>query len=180
MVGYAITDPRYFDKNNPSAYLTKAKAKGASWLLYRDKSNFEYMYDARKVLQAAIDTGFERIIVHRDIWLAHRLEAGSVHLTSKQFNEIERAKELNLFTIVSTHSLDEALDAQHRGADAVTIGPLFATQDKEHILGIEATKEVVEHLDITVFALGGITNDERVDTVKKIGADGFASIRYFI
>ena len=179
MIVYAISNPSALNKGDPQSYLERAKAKGAGWFLYRDKNNFDYMYDAPVVLQAAINLGFERVVVHRDIWLAHRLEAQNVHLTSTQFDEIPRAKDLNLFTIVSTHSFEEALKAQELGADAVTLGPVFPTKNKPNPIGLEALKAAKQRLHIAVIALGGITDEERVRKVKRCGVDGFASIGYF-
>lgn len=179
MIVYAISDPSALDKRDPQSYLKRAKAKGANWFLYRDKNNFNYMYDAPKVLQTAIDLGFERVVVHRDIWLAHRLEAQNVHLTSAQFEEVSRAKDLGLYTIVSTHSLEEALRAQELGADIVTLGPVFPTKNKPNPIGLESLRAAKQSLYIAVIALGGITDEERVQQVKACGADGFASIGYF-
>lgn len=60
---------------------------------------------------------------------------------------------------VSTHSLQEALSAQSKGASFVTYGPVFHTPSKAEYgapMGTEALQIICRSVDIPVFALGGI------------------------
>ena len=84
------------------------------------------------------------------------------------------------FTIISCHSEKEILEAQKRGADAVTYSPIFSTPDKGEPKGLEDLNERVAKISLPIIALGGITTDEQVKAVEKSGCYGFASIRYFI
>ena len=60
---------------------------------------------------------------------------------------------------VSTHSLDEALDAQQQGADFVLFGPVYFTPSKATYgapQGLNKLKETVEKISLPVYAIGGI------------------------
>jgi len=85
-----------------------------------------------------------------------------------------------LYVIISTHTHEEALKAQTLGADAITYSPIFPSPNKGEPKGLEDLKEIVDKIEIPIFALGGITTEEQVNTVLATGAYGFASIRYFI
>jgi len=79
---------------------------------------------------------------------------------------------------VSTHTLEEAIEAEREGADFITLGPVYKTPSKKKYgppVGIEKLKEVAEKVSIPVFGLGGI-KIERVQDVLKAGAQGVALI----
>jgi thiamine-phosphate pyrophosphorylase len=117
--------------------------------------------------------------LHTDVDLAQRLQADGVHLTSTQFEKILHAKELGLEVIISTHTYDEVLKAQSLGADYVTYSPIFTTPDKGEPKGVDDLKVLLNKCTVKVFALGGIVEEQHVETVEKSGVFGFASIRYF-
>ena len=60
---------------------------------------------------------------------------------------------------VSVHSLEEALQAQHHGADTVTYGHIFTSPCKPGLppRGTAALDEIVRACAIPVHAIGGIT-----------------------
>jgi thiamine-phosphate pyrophosphorylase len=149
------------------------------FVVYRDKENRDYAVDAQNFLNICKEFKGVKCYLHQDLDLAYSLGAEGVHLTSKQFDKIEDAKNKNLEVIISTHTLDEVLDAQRLGADAVTYSPIFFTPNKGEPKGVDELESVVESVDIKVFALGGITTQDEVNMVEKSGAYGFASIRFF-
>jgi len=92
----------------------------------------------------------------------------------------KQQKNLNLFAVISCHSEKEILEAEKKGADAVTYSPIFNTPNKGEPKGLEDLNERVDKISLPIIALGGITTPEQVKAVEKSGAYGFASIRYFI
>ena len=62
---------------------------------------------------------------------------------------------------VSVHSLEEALEAQRRGATTVTYGHIFTSLCKPGLppRGTAALDEIVRACTIPVYAIGGITAD---------------------
>lgn len=172
MISYAISQ-------NPLENI-EVLSKKASILLYRDKNNPNYADYAKKLIEKSKNYQFKKVLLHQDYNLANSLNADGVHLTSSQFNSIPKAKELKLFVIVSTHSLDEVKKAQELNADMVTLSPIFKTPNKGKPLGVEKLKEIVEKTDIPIIALGGILSKEQINLSIKAKAKGFASIRYFL
>lgn len=79
---------------------------------------------------------------------------------------------------VSTHSVDEAIEAEREGADFITLGPVFYTPSKAGYgepLGLNTLKKVCSSVSLPVLAIGGI----KPDTVKEVinsGAKGVAVI----
>ena len=177
MIRYAITDPSFFttleDKQN---YLNSLKA---DYVLFRDKTTNNYREQALDFLKLSQNMSFKRIL-HTDYNLAFELKADGVHLTSKQFKDIPKAKELGLWTVISTHSLSEIKQAQNLGADAVTFSPIFSTPNKGAPKGIAELKKAIDSCRIDIIALGGIVTQEHINLVKETNAFGFASIRYFL
>jgi thiamine-phosphate pyrophosphorylase len=148
------------------------------YIVFRDKECEDYAKKAEEFLKklAKFDG---KIILHQEYKLAKKLGVYGVHLTSNQLEDIKKAKELGLYTIISTHSLDEAKKAQILGADAITFSPIFHSPNKGEPKGVDELKKVVAECDIKVFALGGIISKEHIRAVEEAGAYGFASIRLF-
>jgi len=178
MIACAITDPSTLSFDTLSDDLHRFAAH-ADWIVYRDKSTPHYLRNALAFLKAASAEGFARRLLHGDVTAAYELGADGVHLRSDQLDEIARAKSLDLFVIVSTHTLPEARKAQAAGADAVTFGPVFATPGKGAPVGVDALQATTEALSIPVIALGGILSQAQIEACEKSGAAGYASIRYF-
>ena len=117
--------------------------------------------------------------IHRDILLAKELGVNGVHLTSQGFDDIQKAKELGLEVIVSTHTYEEVEYAEKLGADFVTYSPIFTSPNKGEPKGIKDLMNLVQKTTIKVFALGGIVSEKEINAIKESGVYGFASIRYF-
>ena len=179
MLSYAITDPSTLNiQTNLNIYL-ECISQIADMVLYRDKNNPKYDYSASIFIDKAKKYPFDRVLLHRDILLAEKLNADGIHLSSNQFSEIKSAKSRELFTIISTHSIEEALKAQALGADAVTLSPIFYSPGKGKPIGIEYLKEAINSVHIPIIALGGIVTTKQIEMIQKAGVWGFASIRYF-
>jgi len=176
MIAYAITDPTTLDFNALECDLERF-SQHASMIVYRDTKNPHYADHASLFMATA--KGFEKVLLHSDYLLAKSLNADGIHLKSTQFSDIKKAKELGLFVVVSTHTLEEALEAEILGADMVTMSPIFYSPNKGKVMGIDTLKMVVSQVKIPVIALGGILTSQEVDSCENAGAKGFASIRYF-
>jgi thiamine-phosphate pyrophosphorylase len=149
------------------------------YVLYRDKENPHYDTNASKFVQICKQFDGVKTFIHQDVNLAKTLNATGVHLTSAQFDEIEYAKNLGLEVIVSTHTKEEVLEVQKKGADCVTYSPIFYSPHKGEPKGVEDLKALLEICSIKVFALGGIISQEQIEEIAKTNCYGFASIRYF-
>lgn len=110
--------------------------------------------------------------------LALALDADGVQLGPEDI-PIEVAREIapNLLIGASVYSLEEAIEAERKGADYLGAGAVFPTPTKPEarVLGLEGLKEIVKRVKIPVVAIGGITRDNARE-VMETGADGIAVI----
>jgi thiamine-phosphate pyrophosphorylase len=78
----------------------------------------------------------------------------------------------------SVHSLEDAADAEAKGADWLVFGPVYDTPSKRRYgapQGLDALAKVTGRVRLPVIAIGGIT-PARVGEVRAAGAIGVAAI----
>jgi thiamine-phosphate pyrophosphorylase len=117
-------------------------------------------------------------VVNDDVEAALRLEADGVHL-GRGDEGAERALENGLLLGLSAAGLDEALDAEARGATYVGAGPVWPTPSKpdaDPAIGLDGLREICAAVSIPVVAIGGIDASNADDCVNA-GAAGVAVIR---
>jgi len=178
MIAYVITDPSTLNFQTLFSDLTHFATR-ANMIVYRDKENDAYAFYAEEFIAEARKCSFSKILLHSNVELAHELHADGIHLKSTQFYEIQQAKDLGLFVVISTHTVVEAQKAEQLGADMVTYSPIFPSPNKGEPKGVKELKKLVAMLSIPVIALGGIVTQEHIKLCEENGAFGFASIRYF-
>ena len=121
-----------------------------------------------------------RLVVNDRVDVALAVAADGVQRThaSLPVDEIRRIAGIRLSIGASVHSLEDAIDAEVRGADWVTFGPVYDTPSKRRWgapQGLERLAKVAATLRIPVVAIGGIT-PERVTATRAAGAAGVAAI----
>lgn len=183
-ISYLITDPKYYT-NNPELFrknLQIALSKNSvEMACFRDKESKNFEELAKIFLEVCKKNDIEKTLINSNYELASKLGAYGVHLNSNQFDKIKEAKNLDLYTIISCHNYKDLDSALKLHVNAVTYSPIFATPNKGEPKGISNLKECVKlYEDIDIIALGGIVTQEQIKEIKKSGARGFASIRYFI
>jgi len=181
MKSYLITDPSFYNSLSTfKKYLLNIyKKHSVDFACYRDKENFSLEY-AKEFLEISKKFKVEKVLLNSFIDEAKELGFDGVHLTSLQFDKIEYAKSLSLYTIVSTHKISEIDEVKKKGADAVTFSPVFYSPKKGEPKGLkELQKAVDKAFPMKCFALGGIVGKDEIKMCEKTEAYGFASIRYF-
>jgi thiamine-phosphate pyrophosphorylase len=131
-------------------------------------------------LLAPVQEAGALLVVNDRVDVALAIGAGGVQRTgaSLPVDDIRRVAGGRLRIGASVHSLEEAVDAELRGADWVTFGPVYETPSKRPYgppQGLARLAAVAGRLRIPVVAVGGIT-PERVHEVRKAGARGVAVI----
>lgn len=116
-------------------------------------------------------------IINDHIDIAIAVDADGVHLGQEDMPIEEARKIMGKRKIIgiSTHSLNQALDAEASGADYIGYGPIFNTftKDAGKPKGITSLTKISEHVKIPIAAIGGITHDN-VREVLSCGADAVA------
>ena len=133
----------------------------------------------RRLLEPARAVGAMLVVNDRvDVALAVGADAVQRTHTSLIVEDIRAVAGRRLRIGVSVHSLEDAVDAELKGADWVTYGPVYDTPSKRPYgppQGLERLAEVARGLCIPVIAIGGIT-PERVKECRAAGARGVAAI----
>ncbi len=163
---YAITDQASAKGRSDEAVALELLKGGATCLQYRAKkvSAAEQWHTAVELRRLTLAYGALFIINDR-VDLALDCGADGVHLGQDDL-PIASAKRLarrmdreDLIVGRSTHSADQAAEAEKDGADYIGYGPLYATQTKENNVppvGVTSLKDIVRWSAIPVVAIGGI------------------------
>jgi thiamine-phosphate pyrophosphorylase len=119
------------------------------------------------------------LIINDHVDVALAAGADGVHLGREDL-PVQAARRIapELIIGASSHSLQEALNAEKDGADYVNIGPVFPTKtkaDAERFLGPEAIAEIGPRLTVPFTTMGGITLDN-IHGVLEAGARRVAMI----
>jgi thiamine-phosphate pyrophosphorylase len=119
------------------------------------------------------------LIINDHVDIALGVEADGVHLGQDDLPlPVARHLAPELLIGASTHSLEQALQAEKDGADYINIGPIFSTQTKEGVgdsLGPKAITEIGPQLKVPFTVMGGI-NEANIDEVLAAGARRVAMV----
>lgn len=143
------------------------------------------LFDLAKEMRELTDRYGAKLLINDRVDIALAVGADGVHLgrRSVSVQDARRAFETSSLIPhpsvgVSTHSLEEALQAQSDGADFITFGPVYLTLSKAAYgepLGIDKLREVTKAVGIPIYALGGVKKGN-IGEVLKAGAYGVAMI----
>ncbi len=119
------------------------------------------------------------LIINDHVDIALAVKADGVHLGQDDL-PIEAAKLIapDIFFGVSTHDLEEVIDAQKRGADYINIGPIYSTQTKTlsmDALGVNLLKELIHSVNIPFSVMGGIKQKHLKELIS-VGATRIAMV----
>lgn len=134
----------------------------------------EVMETAQSLIEIGVQK--EKIMINTLVQVAQNVGAGGVQLPSNQHN-LTRIKKTYPELIIgsSVHSVSEAVKKEKEGADLLMFGHVFASNSKRDKAprGIHALQEVIDHVNIPVIAIGGITPNV-TEKVLRTGAGGIA------
>ena len=187
---YLITDRRMLprEKNDSHlsdliAYIRRAAAAGIDMVQIRERD-----LSARDLLSVADAATSSRPASTTTVLINDRADVAAcagagVHLTTRSVkaDAVRKAFGPSMPIGVSTHSLEEAREAEQGGADFVVFGPVFETESKKGYgppVGAEALRVVAARVGIPVLALGGI-NLSNFREPLDCGAAGIAGISLF-
>ena len=182
---YVITCP---PKEGPGGYEAMVRAAcegGADVIQFRDKliTGKERYSAAARLLKICRQMGV-LFIVNDALEVALAIAADGVHLGQDDLPVAEAKKLMhpmgikNFLVGCSTHSLEQALEAERQGADYIGIGPVFATPTKPtyNPVGLELVRTVTTQVDTPHVAIGGI-DASNVNQVLAAGAKRVAVVR---
>jgi len=177
---YAILDPEQTKGRDGLFVLGQLLAGGAAVVQLRAKimapRDFLALAREARALTRALD---RKLIVNDRVDIALACDADGVHLGQEDL-PLDAARKLMAGKIigVSTHSVEQAADAESGGADYVGFGPMFGTTTKVTgygARGVEMLRRIRRAVKIPIVAIGGI-KEENVAQVWQAGAESAAII----
>lgn len=162
------------------ATVARAVEAGVSLIQIREKKlSARLLFELTSAVVATTREFDIQVLVNDRADIAFAAGADGVHLTSNSLSAaVIREKFPREFIIgVSTHTVDEAVDAASSNADFAVFGPVFQTPGKTEVRGIDAFREVCARVaPFPVLAIGGVDADNVRDIINA-GASGVAAIR---
>jgi len=179
---YLITDRKLFSDNSSLFTAVEEALKvGLKAVQLREKDlGTRELLDMAYRMRELTSVYKAELFINDRVDIALAVEADGVQLGKESIpaHAVRKTFQDKLVISVSTHSHDEALEAERGGADFITLGPIYYTPSKIKYgepIGIETLKKVKAKISIPVLAIGGIKLD-KVREVKETGADGVALI----
>jgi thiamine-phosphate pyrophosphorylase len=156
----------------------KVLRAGLKWVQYRDKEKSRREIYEEAIRLRKLTKDFNAVLIvndYADIALA--VDADGVHLGQDDL-PIEEARKImgsNKIIGISTHSLEQAKEAEKGGADYIGFGPVFRTTTKDAGIpkGTDMLQEIKRQVHLPVVAIGGI-NIENIRSVLDTGVDAVA------
>jgi thiamine-phosphate pyrophosphorylase len=186
---YLITDAEQYGEDPVVGKASRAAIGGLSMVIVREpgwctERVESFAVRLREVLPKSMriligcrsgDEGRARrqIVTRHDLNGVH-VGGGDVDLVRQSRDDVGDARLVGY----SAHSTLEAIAAFERGADYVSLSPIFAPLSKVSSLtpiGIEGLRAACDEIGGPVYALGGVRED-RVNELRRSGASGVAVI----
>ncbi len=176
---YLVTDSRLSKKGTLSD-VKEAVEAGCQIIQYREKNKSEKKMISEASEIKRICKNKAKFLVNDRIDIALAVDADGVHLGQNDM-PIEIARKLmgdDKIIGLTVHNVDEAIEAENKGADYIGLGPIFDTSTKKDAgggIGPNKIREIKNSIRIPVVAIGGI-NMENCESVIRNGADCLAAI----
>lgn len=174
---YGITAEKFSRGRSNREVAQSMIAGGVKILQYREKAHLK---SCREILEecTAIRALTRRhnviFIVNDFVDIALLVDADGVHVGQDDL-PVEAVRQLlgpNKIIGLSTHSPEQARQAESAGVDYIGVGPLYATKTKENVcapVGLAYLDYVVEHIALPFVAIGGI-KQHNIEEVVQHGA----------
>jgi thiamine-phosphate diphosphorylase len=174
MIRYYVTDRQHADI---VACAARAVQDGVDMIQIREKDlPIRELFDLVCRIRDVASGTKTRVLVNDRLDVALAAAVDGVHLPSTGL-PADRVRPLVKLLGVSTHTIQEAMDAERANADFVVFGPIFDSPGKTAV-GLTPLRSLVSSVKIPVLAIGGITG-KNAEQAMMAGAAGIAGIRLF-
>jgi len=177
---YAITGEQFHPGKPMLEVMEQAILGGTDIIQLRDKSGdiAEIRKKAAALRRLTAQYGVT-FIVNDYIDIALEVDADGVHLGQGDVPLAEARRRMGDKIIgISTHAINEAIQAERDGADYIGVGPIFPTKTKLDVVApvtVSYVQEVARMINIPFVAIGGIKL-HNVDEVIKAGATRICAV----
>ncbi|HAA03755.1 MAG TPA: thiamine phosphate synthase [Syntrophobacteraceae bacterium] len=182
---YLVTDPVLVGPRSLIEVVAAAIRGGVTMVQYRDKNaSTRVMAETASGLVSLCHRMGAMFVVNDRIDVALAVDADGVHLGQDDM-PVATARRLlgpNKLLGVSVHNRDEIRQAEHDGADHVSLSPVFATAtkaDHQPPLDLEGVRTLSRTSHLPVIAIGGIHAGNAADVIRA-GARGICVVSAII
>ncbi|PWA13329.1 thiamine phosphate synthase [Pueribacillus theae] len=158
---YVITGEEFHPSRTLKEVMREAMEGGADFIQLRDKkSTKKQVLEKAKMLRELTNEFDVPFIVNDHIDVALAVGADGIHLGQDDLPLVEARKLVGDKIIgISTHSIEQAREAERNGADYIGVGPIFPTKSKEDVVEpvtVSYLREVANEIKIPFVPIGGI------------------------
>jgi len=170
---YPVTGRALFGTRTDEWIIAQLATGGAKIVQLREKNvSDRSLLELAMLYRRETDKYGMILIVNDRPDIAFASGADGVHLGRDDLPVAEARRILGPNAIIgaSSHTVEQAVEAQGQGACYVNIGPLFKTPTKPaaDAIGLEPVREVLEAVSIPVTVMGGVM-ESNLDDVLSIG-----------
>ncbi|MCT4606157.1 MAG: thiamine phosphate synthase [Marinisporobacter sp.] len=173
-----ITNRKIIRNGTFKEVIEKAVGGGVDRVILREKDlTYDELLPIAQEIRKITKENNASLMINRNLEVAKAVGADGFHIGFHDLM-IDKPDWKGLLGI-SVHSLEEAVLAEKKGADYLLASHVYATDCKKGLAprGISFIKEIKEHVNIPVIALGGI-NPENMREVLSIGIEGVAVMSF--
>lgn len=175
---YFITHRPYYNVLESVNITLKA---GVKIIQYREKDkNYPFILQTAQEIRKLTKQHNAIFIVNDYLDLAIKVKADGIHL-GQEDGDIKQVRKQHPQIIIgrSTHTLQQAQEAEQQGADYIGVGPIYPTathQNPDPVVGIELLKKIRETVKLPIVAIGGITK-EKISEILETGTTSIAILQ---
>ena len=180
LILYAVTDRHWLNGETLYSQVEKVLKGGATFIQLREKNlDEEHFMEEAKEIQELCRKYHVPFIINDNVELTAAIDADGVHVGQRDMEAGDVRAKLGPDKIigVSAQTVQQAVEAEKRGADYLGVGAVFPTGTKEDAVevGKEVLKEICEAVSIPVVAIGGV-GAHNVEELEGSGISGIAVI----
>ncbi|MCK4493612.1 MAG: Nudix family hydrolase [Methylococcales bacterium] len=122
-----------------------------------------------------------KILINSHVTHTKKIPNLGLHLTSHDLMALTKRPFNKGWVAASCHNLEQLKQAEKLGLDFAVLAPILPTltHPDTKALGWDRMKKLIQHVNIPIFALGGMTQKDK-KIAQELGAQGISGIRMFI
>lgn len=177
---YAVTDRHWLNGETLYSQVEKVLKGGATFIQLREKNlDEEHFLEEAKEIQKLCREYHVPFVINDNVEIAAAIDADGVHVGQSDMEAGDVRAKLGPDKIigVSAQTVEQAIEAEKRGADYLGVGAVFQTGSKDDAIevGKETLKAICKAVSIPVIAIGGI-GAHNVGELAESGICGIAVI----
>lgn len=181
---YLVTDRRLMSTATLSEAVEQAILGGCTMVQLREKeASGSSFFKLAEEMKQMTDRYQVPLIINDRIDIALAVGAAGVHVGQNDIPAyaVRNIIPHNMLLGVSAASVDEAIQAQHAGADYLGIGAMFptGTKDDARAVTMEELNKIKQAVTIPIVAIGGI-NKHNIASFRPMNIDGVAIVSAII